>query len=107
MTKHTLGPWEITRGKSPGGEIFLLSPIGRGPGRSRILASLDGLNAEANAEFIVRACNAHKKLLEACKEALKRFRLYEMHVDDEPPHHHSSFVVKLESLVAKAEEGQP
>ena len=31
--------------------------------------------SEANAAFIVRACNAHKELLEACKNSLRYFEL--------------------------------
>ena len=29
---------------------------------------------EANAEFIVRACNSHEELLEACKQALSVYK---------------------------------
>jgi hypothetical protein len=39
----------------------------------------EGVTEEAacdNAAFIVKACNSHKRLVEACKALLKIYRLY-------------------------------
>jgi hypothetical protein len=72
-TKHTPGPWYVT-----------ISGLGVATTPRRATANICDLvcdftgisedtedEALANAEFIVRACNSHEKLLEACKWAAK------------------------------------
>lgn len=57
---HTPGPWTW---QHDGEVIDIVS-------EQQTVAMLDdnGCETEANAEFIVRACNCHEELLEACKE---------------------------------------
>ena len=62
-TQHTPGPWtEIPANGAPAGYSFTIlhnmDPIADIP---------DGENDEANAQFIVRACNCHEDLLAACR----------------------------------------
>ncbi len=81
----TASPYEDNRGQS---QIT-------SDGSTRIIAVLDTFDEEgkANAEFIVRACNSHDALLEACREAALWLR-------DEYP---SALPVEmLEAAVAKA-----
>ena len=55
---------------------------------------------EANAEFIVRACNSHEELLEACKEALPLCN--EIIRDDPYANMAKKIATKLENVIAKA-----
>lgn len=66
-SKHTPGKWGLTADENwifavdvpkNGGDIICLAPD--------MPSSLD--NWKANAEFIVRACNAHEEMLEEIKE---------------------------------------
>ncbi len=47
------------------------------------------------ANTIKRQWDANNRLQALLKECVERFRLYEMDVDDEPPHHHNVFVAKI------------
>jgi hypothetical protein len=64
MSKHTETPWEV--GTSVNGVIQLVAPDGKCP-----VQVWDYPEAEANAKFIVNACNSHQALVEACKLAIK------------------------------------
>jgi len=71
--KHSPGPWKARPSKF-GKNPALTNPPGIVDGQNDYVAVLGGgnvhfSNAEANAEFIVRACNTHDDLLEALKEA--------------------------------------
>ena len=57
--KHTPGPWKVKLNLEDG---FNIARIWELP------------NSQANAEFIVRACNSHDDLLEACKYAFKNLK---------------------------------
>ncbi len=98
--KHTLGEWGIDKENDRYyivckqrnidiGEVFLRK------------------ETEANAEFIVRACNNHYELLEACTEADIAIRL--MRNSDIEKHLHgidmlySIIQPKLQQAIAKAE----
>lgn len=71
---HTPTPWHVGLSECPGvygGEqhwaIF-------GPGTTGVIADIEGglgAKSEANAGFIVRACNNHEELLTACKMSLQ------------------------------------
>jgi hypothetical protein len=61
-TQHMPGPW-MSHPTASLGPQYLVYPEDGGPD---IAIVYDHGNAKANAEFIVRACNSHKALLEAC-----------------------------------------
>jgi hypothetical protein len=67
---HTPGPWRID--KLHGNELFIIEPRGHW-----ITEKVHGPNpqeCEANAEFIVRACNSHDELttaLHLCADRLE------------------------------------
>lgn len=72
-TQHTPGPWKVSETPEPGSAWTITSPsghiaIGWGPGSSQ---------DDANAEFIVRACNSHDALLAACQEVSKTGQVQE------------------------------
>lgn len=69
MTEHTELPWT-----SKGEAVYHQTPAGclmvtRGPEWKN---EAGHQLVKANAEFIVRACNAHKDLLDACENAVKQ-----------------------------------
>ena len=73
QTKHTTLPWEV---EGQGQEVVGILAIGD----NKYVAKLSGWHKksqDANAEFIVRACNAHEELLEACKATMKYFIEYD------------------------------
>ncbi len=66
-SKHSFIPWEVREG------IFIQN-------RETTIATTGGMNwavsrktAEANAAFIVKACNLHEELVEALEEAEHTF----------------------------------
>ena len=67
-SQHTQGPWEVVE-ESRGGKFMIF-----GPGSRDIVASVSdvmGPACQANAEFIVRACNSHDDLLSVLDEILR------------------------------------
>lgn len=65
QSKYTPLPWKISKNEANWDSNIIydaLNPI----------AECNGimLNAEENAQFIIRACNSHYNLLEACKKSL-------------------------------------
>lgn len=71
---RTPGPWEISR---VGHMIYI-----EGKGRTAAMVNDQGFDiseetAEANAEFIVRACNQHERLVATLKDCAKKFREYQ------------------------------
>ncbi len=62
-----------------------------------------GSHGRANAEFIIRACNAHEEMLEALKDMTELVDcLYEV----SPPHLIRARFAKARAAIAKA-EGRP
>lgn len=64
MSEHTKTPWEVNTEAGPQiREVFsgdtLICDCG--------VSGLEPIETEENTRFIVRACNAHEALLEACK----------------------------------------
>ena len=57
---------------------------------------------EANAEFIVRACNAHDELLEACKDALNLLEECPTVTRESIPYDSTMWQQKLRAAIAKA-----
>lgn len=77
---HTPLPWYVTRTRADGNfERFLVNQKAPEPVLVAICDTVETLErdfitpemAEANASFIVRACNSHYALVEACKAILK------------------------------------
>lgn len=80
-TQHTPVPWSIGgfqykdwrhSGEKSRGIIILANPNKNTVPNTiaEILESNFNINFEANAEFIVRACNSHDQLLESCEQML-------------------------------------
>jgi len=66
---HSLLPWQVHRSSVTGGINVVYEP--NGFGRTVVLTGFalgSGKVAEANTEFVYRACNAHYQMLEALKE---------------------------------------
>jgi len=100
MGKHTPGPWSVGTGlrTSAGKGIGFIAEI-------KTLPNRDYQQMEANADFIVRACNSHDELLEALKECLKAVNTV-IAFSDMAGHESLSFIrVKkmAEQAIAKAE----
>ncbi len=80
MTKHTALPWKVVA-EDIGDETFIYAPVGiKGADGFDVVSYEGGFtpNSEwkldvikANADFIIRACNCHDELVEACKEAIE------------------------------------
>ena len=88
--KHTILPWRVTRG-SHAYPLEITS-------ESRTIAQIEHNNCEANAEFIVRACNSHYELLEACKRTVEMFDKNSIAMNELPYTY-----TRLKQVIAKAE----
>lgn len=73
MSEHTPVPWERTI-LSDGVESEIVNQNGQVIATTSVDAPETIQEHEANAEFIVRACNAHQVLLDALKVALDNSR---------------------------------
>ena len=98
MTKHTPGPWKTKHGLS------IRAPDDKE--LAEMIRDWDiAFEAQANAEFIVRACNSHYELLEALKEGKSEFdRMFhdiEMSVDER--HSFIPVINKMNETIRKAE----
>lgn len=70
MSKHTPTPWRESRGfisSDANGYVPLITPFREDAHRE--MHGNPTPEAQANAEFIVRACNSHDDLLKACESA--------------------------------------
>lgn len=65
MANHTPTPWKIGYEKNTG-RIY----IGTKHKKPAICKINNDKNMEANAEFIVKACNLHEELVKVCKDTL-------------------------------------
>lgn len=112
--KHTPGPWKHPRTPQDYGIV--------GPEDERIATTyhqpvhagriLTVAEQDANAEFIVRACNAHDDLLAACEAAVA---LFDVTPDSSLPHdlkaqcrqmfQRDPVCQQLVAVIAKAREG--
>lgn len=92
MSKHTAGEWGIGPVMD---ESFVIIEVG-----GTFVAQTVGGNDEANAEFIVRACNAHDDLLEALKAIVE-----DVTDEEHEPHDWSEHVVirNARAAIARAE----
>ena len=93
---HTPTPWLIDKF----GNVKMIG------GRKNILVQGFGLNSEkesvSNSTFIVRACNSHDELLEACKWALDIFD-NDSHSGNKFFNGENSAIARLKLAIAKAE----
>ena len=68
MSTHTPGPWTVdkySRIITPTREVLLVSGVALPSGNHPKIEE-----ADANAAFIVRACNTHEDLVKACKATI-------------------------------------
>lgn len=72
MAKHTAIPWEAVRDTTMASPDRFAIYADHAPSGYKMPAECNGPAAEANASFIVQACNHHEELVKACKLALKR-----------------------------------
>lgn len=93
MTEHTALPW-----KARNEEVYATTDDGM-----LEMRIATGIAGEANARFIVTACNCHADLLEACKEAYRFFLVLNEIVQ---PEGMPEMVRILEQAIRKAEESQ-
>ncbi len=96
--KHTKLPWKTEGGASdqpdPRWQIYSDS-------EELTLAVTCGGNDRANAEFIVRACNAHEDLLAICEDATTA--IYDaMHAGSLSRNYHDDVMDKIEAAIKKA-----
>lgn len=71
-TKHTPGPW-VRLGRTSD-RHHAIGPEGETPNAAPVTVNaLYDEEGEANADFIVRACNAHEDLLEALEALVEHF----------------------------------
>lgn len=101
ILQHTDLPWQSHDGWEPWeGAIQIV-----GPGGQIICFTTSGANEKANAAFIVRACNAHDDLVNACKRALIDLgaaKLLAKHTLGEP-HGINQTIEIVESALAKVQ----
>ena len=79
---HTMGPWKIDINERVGG--FAID------GNTTSPRSICLVENEADAQFIVKACNSHEELLTGAKELLNLIN-------------NSEKIIKLEQIIKKAE----
>ena len=94
--KHTPGPWVAQAIKGHNNTLVYKRIVANGEPIA-FAGVYKGHNAEANAEFIVRACNSHYDLLESCKLASD----FITHLPEYIEATHSVTVINL--AIAKAE----
>jgi hypothetical protein len=77
VSKHTATPWKAQKPRGPQHAIDrkweIVAPDPDGHGEMVVVGEHTGIECltKENAEFIVRACNAHDNLLAACKAVLE------------------------------------
>jgi len=65
--KHTATPWDMFEKTKP----YQRYVITRNDAPLLSVEQFDGDNSQANAEYIIRACNSHEELLGAARAAIK------------------------------------
>lgn len=86
----TPGPWETVRDNAIRTEIWEMLGHGTmcivfGDGTDvAYCPPIDGDNGNANAAFIVRACNSHDRLVEACRAITEQFKCSPVHSHSMP-----------------------
>lgn len=101
---HSELPWKVIKMEGSN-DLYILTKNKKGWNEYILAGIIPNLDAKANASFIVRACNNHEKLVEACKEAksiisgLLGDKRYTGGYEDE-------VCDKLEQAIQSAEEGK-
>lgn len=93
--KHTKLPWTIEydhkgRAAAIGSDNILI-------------AALSGRDPKGNAEFIVRACNSHEDLLEACREVQRALTSPSRKLLDSTRQEMEPLLQAVNAAIAKAE----
>jgi hypothetical protein len=108
MTQHTPGPWATLQELGTENPLYrgMIAIVGTTPegefigvacaDDERAYTTCNGETMKANAEFIVRACNAHYDLLTVCKSAYDQLLKDEMYAGD-------PLMAQLFAAIAKAE----
>jgi hypothetical protein len=90
--QHTPTPWHVTK--------WIQTTVVHSE-KNLAICSLSNKHKNANAEFIVLACNSHAALLEACKLA----NTYLQHLDGTNASDDLVIIEKLRAAIALAEKG--
>jgi hypothetical protein len=106
MTEHTPTPWkkdEEYNTRPPMTSPFRVIANGSTSDRVRPICrmELQGEEAQANAEFIVKACNCHEELLEVLKEIKTQIIC-----GGTEQYQGTGWFERLEQAIAKAEEAK-
>lgn len=72
-------------------------------GNNALKVGIGTIIGEANAAFIVRACNSHEKLLEACKQAIMSLNSI-LNGEEEAMNNAIIDVKDIEAAIAEAEK---
>lgn len=111
ISRHTPGPWKwftnhICSGPLKGAFIDAQGPV---PARIADVLSHGGVGSqeacEANAAFIVRACNSHEELLAACKAVVEDYLHLAQDADGTVDAHRHYIYRRLKSAILKSEGG--
>lgn len=110
MSEHTPVPWR-TAGSGPATPHFALSvrTVAGGIAEGTICRIWQRAEAKANAEFIVRACNAHDDMLEALIEVIKTAENPDMPwwIDNSNGCTIGFDLAKIKAAIARAEGPKP
>jgi ActR/RegA family two-component response regulator len=115
MGKHTAGPWKVKEIKTSCGRVFKIDREGEDRAHDCIACIYDDnttLNErnhnehEANAAFIVTACNSHDELLEACKQLLDKYEIALMKLTGNTGFNVSTLREYARQAIAHAEASQ-
>ena len=99
MSKHTELPWRVSESKREPNLVKIGTGDGGWLGLAHVFGDSDE-EAEANAEFIVRAVNCHDDLLEACRRAMEAMQKH-------APIYFNTDICRLQAQIAKAEKETP
>jgi len=98
---HTRTPW-IQRGQTIRNENGQI--IADCAAREETIKPIGGAERDANAAFIVRACNNHEALLAAAKSAVEA--IDELIAEDDPFDMPPPWLDDLDQAIAAAEQGE-
>lgn len=103
MNKHTPIPWHESNERNAGGQLIDIVIRNKKRDPIALVSALgwDKKTSRANAEFIVRACNAHDDLLDACREMVEQYGGMIDGIVEEPAR---IAVEKAKDAIAKAKD---
>lgn len=107
MVEHTPGPWTVAKRNSKLVSLISANSEGGDANGGVYVAKTQGPDSDANAAFIIRACNSHYDLIEALREARAALHQHYVDWDGEPedavPLQDAR--AKCDAAIAKAREG--